>query len=119
MGIAMGTGTEVAIQSAGVTRVKGDLAGIARARGLSRATMRNIREPDTTFVYDVTGIPMGWRRIPPLACCSAQSSGACHGTEFGLGDRQRAAPEGGPVVRLVNSGHSNARLAFATRFVVA
>src|SRR3984957_842588 len=44
IGIAMGTGTEVAIQSAGVTLVKGDLAGIVRARALSRATMRNIRQ---------------------------------------------------------------------------
>src|SRR3546814_10830527 len=44
IGIAMGTGTDVAIQSAGVTLVKGDLAGIARARKLSRATMRNIRQ---------------------------------------------------------------------------
>jgi Cu+-exporting ATPase len=44
VGIAMGTGTEVAIQSAGITLVKGDLAGIARAIVLSRATMRNIRQ---------------------------------------------------------------------------
>ncbi|MFC5314238.1 HAD-IC family P-type ATPase, partial [Azospirillum rugosum] len=44
IGVAMGTGTDVAIQSAGVTLVKGDLAGIARARVLSRATMRNIRQ---------------------------------------------------------------------------
>ena len=44
VGIAMGTGTEVAIQSAGITLVKGDLAGIARARALSRMTMRNIRQ---------------------------------------------------------------------------
>src|SRR3546814_3576142 len=43
-GVAMGTGTDVAIQSAGVTLVKGDLAGIARARALSRATMRHIRQ---------------------------------------------------------------------------
>ena len=59
VGIAMGTGTEVAIQSAGVTLVKGDLAGIARARGLSRATMRNIRQNLTlAFVYNVAGIPI-------------------------------------------------------------
>jgi Cu+-exporting ATPase len=59
VGIAMGTGTDVAIQSAGITLVKGDLAGIARARALSRATMRNIRENLTlAFVYNVVGIPV-------------------------------------------------------------
>ncbi len=59
VGIAMGTGTEVAIQSAGVTLVKGDLAGIARARALSRATMRNIRQNLVfAFAYNVIGIPI-------------------------------------------------------------
>jgi Cu+-exporting ATPase len=59
VGIAMGTGTEVAIQSAGVTLVKGDLAGIVRARTLSRATMRNIRENLVfAFVYNALGIPI-------------------------------------------------------------
>jgi Cu+-exporting ATPase len=59
VGIAMGTGTEVAIQSAGVTLVKGDLAGIARARVLSRATMRNIRQNLVfAFLYNVLGIPV-------------------------------------------------------------
>jgi P-type Cu+ transporter len=59
VGIAMGTGTEVAIQSAGVTLMKGDLAGIARARTLSRATMRNIRQNLTfAFIYNAAGIPI-------------------------------------------------------------
>ncbi len=59
VGIAMGTGTEVAIQSAGVTLVKGDLAGIVRARALSRATMRNIRQNLVfAFAYNVIGIPV-------------------------------------------------------------
>jgi Cu+-exporting ATPase len=59
VGIAMGTGTEVAIQSAGITLVKGDLAGIARARTLSRATMRNIRQNLVfAFLYNVLGIPI-------------------------------------------------------------
>ena len=59
IGIAMGTGTEVAIQSAGVTLVKGDLAGIARARRLSRATMRNIRQNlFFAFVYNMVGVPV-------------------------------------------------------------
>jgi P-type Cu+ transporter len=59
VGIAMGTGTDVAMQSAGVTLVKGDLAGIARARKLSRATMRNIRQNLVlAFVYNLLGIPL-------------------------------------------------------------
>jgi Cu+-exporting ATPase len=59
VGIAMGAGTDVAMQSAGVTLVKGDLAGIARGRALSRATMRNIRENLwLAFVYNVVGIPV-------------------------------------------------------------
>lgn len=59
VGIAMGTGTDVAIQSAGLTLVKGDLAGIARARALSRATMRNIRQNlILAFVYNLVGIPI-------------------------------------------------------------
>jgi len=59
VGVAMGTGTDVAMQSAGITLVKGDLAGIARARALSRATMRNIRENLVlAFVYNVLGIPL-------------------------------------------------------------
>ena len=59
VGIAMGTGTDVAIQSAGITLVKGDLAGIARAIVLSRATMRNIRENLVfAFAYNAIGIPV-------------------------------------------------------------
>ena len=59
VGIAMGTGTEVAIQSAGITLVKGDLAGIARAIVLSRATMRNIRQNLLfAFAYNVIGVPI-------------------------------------------------------------
>lgn len=59
VGVAMGTGTDVAIQSAGVTLVKGDLAGIARARALSRATMRNIRQNLVlAFIYNVLGVPI-------------------------------------------------------------
>ena len=59
IGIAMGTGTDVAMESAGVTLVKGDLAGIARARSLSRATMRNIRQNLVlAFVYNTIGVPI-------------------------------------------------------------
>ena len=66
VGIAMGTGTEVAIQSAGVTLVKGDLAGIARARHLSRATMRNIRQNlFFAFVYNALGVPVAAGALYP------------------------------------------------------
>jgi Cu+-exporting ATPase len=59
VGIAMGTGTDVAMESAGVTLVKGDLRGIVRARRLSRATMRNIRENlFFAFVYNSLGVPI-------------------------------------------------------------
>jgi P-type E1-E2 ATPase len=66
VGIAMGTGTDVAMQSAGLTLVKGDLTGIARARALSRATMRNIRENlILAFVYNVIGIPVAAGALYP------------------------------------------------------
>jgi P-type Cu+ transporter len=59
VGIAMGTGTDVAIESAGVTLVKGDLRGIVRARRLSLATMRNIKENlFFAFVYNALGVPV-------------------------------------------------------------
>jgi Cu+-exporting ATPase len=59
VGIAMGTGADVAIRSAGITLVKGDLRGIVRARRLSRATMRNIRENlFLAFVYNALGVPI-------------------------------------------------------------
>ncbi len=59
VGIAMGTGTDVAIESAGITLVGGDLMGIVRARRLSRATMRNIRQNlFLAFVYNAVGVPV-------------------------------------------------------------
>jgi Cu+-exporting ATPase len=59
VGIAMGTGTDVAMESAGITLVKGDLRGIARARRLSQATMRNIRENlFFAFIYNALGVPI-------------------------------------------------------------
>lgn len=59
VGIAMGTGTDVAMESAGITLVKGDLAGIVKAIALSRATMRNIRQNlFFAFVYNMAGVPI-------------------------------------------------------------
>jgi P-type Cu+ transporter len=68
VGIAMGTGTDVAIETAGITLVKGDLRGIVRARHLSRATMRNIRENlFFAFVYNALGVPIAAGVLYPVA----------------------------------------------------
>ena len=67
VGIAMGTGTDVAMESSGVTLLKGDLMGIVRARTLSRATMRNIRQNlFLSFAYNVAGIPLAAGVLYPL-----------------------------------------------------
>jgi P-type Cu+ transporter len=68
VGIAMGTGTDVAIESADITLVKGDLRGIVRARNLSRATMRNIRQNlFFAFVYNALGVPVAAGVLYPVA----------------------------------------------------
>jgi Cu+-exporting ATPase len=67
VGIAMGTGTDVAMQSAGVTLIKGDLNGIVRARHLSQATMRNIRQNlFFAFVYNMLGVPVAAGLLYPF-----------------------------------------------------
>jgi Cu+-exporting ATPase len=76
----MGTGTDVAMESAGITLVKGDLRGIVRARRLSRSTLRNIRQNlFFAFVYNVVTVPvaagvlypvLGWRLSPMLAAAA-------------------------------------------------
>jgi Cu+-exporting ATPase len=67
VGIAMGTGTDVAMESAGVTLVKGDLRGIVRARRLSRATMRNIRQNlFFAFIYNSLGVPIAAGVLYPV-----------------------------------------------------
>ena len=84
VGIAMGTGADVAIESAGITLVKGDLRGIVRARKLSRATIRNIKQNLAfAFLYNVIGIPIaagvfypifGWLLSPMLASAAMSFS---------------------------------------------
>lgn len=84
VGIAMGTGTDVAIESAGITLLKGDLRGIVRARQLSRATIRNIKQNLAfAFLYNALGIPIaagvffplfGWLLSPMLASAAMSFS---------------------------------------------
>jgi P-type Cu+ transporter len=84
VGIAMGTGTDIAIESAGITLVKGDLRGIVRARKLSRATIRNIRQNlGFAFLYNFLGIPIaagvfypifGWLLSPMIASAAMSFS---------------------------------------------
>jgi Cu+-exporting ATPase len=67
VGIAMGTGTDVAIESGGITLIKGDLTGILRARKLSQATMRNIRQNlFFAFVYNAVGVPIAAGALYPF-----------------------------------------------------
>ena len=67
VGIAMGTGTDIAMESAGVTLVKGDLRGIVKARRLSKGTMRNIRQNlFFAFFYNLLGVPLAAGILYPL-----------------------------------------------------
>ena len=94
VGIAMGTGTDVAMESAGVTLVKGDLRGIVRARRLSRATMRNIRQNlFFAFVYNALGVPVAAGVLYPFfgILLSPMIAGGGDELQLRLGHRQRAA----------------------------
>jgi Cu+-exporting ATPase len=81
VGIAMGTGTDVAMESAGITLLKGDLAALVRARRLSRAVMRNIRENlFFAFIYNSLGVPIAAGvlykfgiRLSPIFAAAAMS----------------------------------------------
>ena len=67
VGIAMGTGTDVAIESAGITLLKGDLSGIVKARALSAAAMRNIRQNlFFAFIYNAAGVPIAAGVLYPV-----------------------------------------------------
>lgn len=80
VGVAMGAGSDVAIESAGVTLLKGDLQGLVRARRLSRMVMRNIRQNLVfAFIYNVAGVPVaagvlypvfGWLLSPQIAAAA-------------------------------------------------
>src|ERR1700678_488702 len=91
VGIAMGTGTEVAIQSAGITLVKGDLAGIARAIVLSRATMNNIRQNLVfAFAYNGIGIPIAAGVLyPTFGILLSDHRRARNGAQLCFRDRER------------------------------
>jgi Cu+-exporting ATPase len=99
VGIAMGTGTDVAMESAGVTLIKGDLRGIVRARQLSRLTIGNIRQNLVlAFVYNAIGIPIaagvlyplfGWLLSPMIAAAAMSLSSV---SVIGNALRLRAAP---------------------------
>jgi Cu+-exporting ATPase len=84
VGIAMGTGADIAMESGGITLLKGDLRGILRARRLSEATMRNIRQNlFFAFFYNAIGVPIaagalypvfGWKFSPILAAAAMSFS---------------------------------------------
>ena len=112
VGIAMGTGTDVAMESAGITLVKGDLRGIARARRLSRATMRNIRQNlFFAFVYNALGVPMAAGVLYPFfgLLLSPMMASAAMTLQLRLGDRQRAAAAAGEAVATEPSPASRRR----------
>ncbi len=107
VGIAMGTGTDVAIESAGVTLVKGDLRGIAKARALSRMVMANIRQNlFFAFAYNLLGVPIAAGILFPFfgLLLSPMLAAGGNESEFCLSGCQRSpAPVPPDVVMLPSS----------------
>jgi Cu+-exporting ATPase len=93
IGIAMGTGTDVAMEAGSITLLKGDLRGILRARHLSKSTMRNIRENlFFAFVYNAVGVPLAAGVLFPAfgSAFESDDSGGSHELQLGLSDCQCA-----------------------------
>ena len=112
VGIAMGTGTDVAIESAGITLLKGDLTGIVKARALSQATMHNIRQNlFFAFIYNSAGVPIAAGVLYPAVRPAAVADHRRRGDGAVVGQRRRqcaaAAPRG--VVRMRGSAHRRGR----------
>ena len=100
VGIAMGTGTDVAMSSAQVTLVKGDLRGIVRAREISEATVRNMKQNLAfAFLYNALGVPVAAGRPVPVVRCVAEPDdrGARDEPVVGVGGRQALRLRGARV----------------------
>ena len=96
VGIAMGTGTDVAMESAGITLLKGDLSAIVRARRLSRAVMANIKENlFFAFIYNSVGVPIAAGILYPKfgILLEPHHRRRGHELQLGVGDHERATPE--------------------------
>ena len=101
VGIAMGTGTDIAMESGGITLLKGDLEGILRARKLSQATMRNIRQNlFFAFLYNSIGVPIAAGVLYPVFRTAAEpdSGRGCDELQFGVGDYKLAEVAEGKTV---------------------
>ena len=94
IGVAMGTGTDVAMSSAQVTLVKGDLRGIARARAISFATVKNMRQNlGFAFLYNALGVPVAAGLLYPFTGLAAVADDrrARNESVFGFSDHERSA----------------------------